>query len=36
MDGVSPLRHHMYCFKSYGFIVAHFKDMQYTDIKLGD
>jgi hypothetical protein len=36
MDGVSPLRHHMYRFNSYGFIVAHFKDMLYTDSKLGD
>jgi hypothetical protein len=36
MDEVSMLRHHMYRFKSYGFNVAMFKDMQYTDSELGD
>jgi hypothetical protein len=36
MDEVTLLRHHMYRFKSYGFIVQHFKDLQYTDSQLGD
>jgi len=36
MNGVSPLRHHMHRFKSYGFILAHLKDMLYTDSELGD
>ena len=36
MDGVTLLRHHMYRFKSYGFIVAHFMDRQNTDSELGD
>jgi hypothetical protein len=36
MDGLSLLPQHMYRSKSYGFIVAHFKDIQYTDSELGD
>jgi hypothetical protein len=36
MDGVSLLRHHMYCFNSFGFIAAHFKDMQYIDSEMDD
>ena len=35
MDGVSMLRHHMYRFNSYGFIVVHF-NMHYTDSEPGD
>jgi hypothetical protein len=36
MDGVSLLRHHMYCLNWYGCSVALFNDMQYTDNELYD